>query len=66
MNPKSSTFAALEQDDESEDNDDGDDAMTEITTQPQTTANPFASASNVMSNPVANDPAPVDEDDEIT
>ncbi|KAJ5152174.1 hypothetical protein N7492_010469 [Penicillium capsulatum] len=65
MNKKTSKFAALEQDDESDDND-GDEAMTESTTQPQTPANPFASSSNVASNPVANDPAPVDEDDEIT
>lgn len=62
-NRKSSVFAALQDDDAEEDN--GDDAMTVNTEQPKSTVNAFSST-HVVSNPVAADPAPVDEDDEIT
>lgn len=64
MNQKSTGFAALQQDDEDEDNN-GDEAMTEITTEPQPTENVFASK-NAIPAPAGPDPAPVDEDDEIT
>lgn len=60
-------FAALQRDNTGDDDDDDDNAMAENTEQPKskTNLNPFASA-NVASTQVANDPALVDEDDEIT
>lgn len=64
MNQKSTGFAALQQDDEDEDNN-GDEAMTEVTTEPKPSGNVFAST-NVNATPAGPDPASVDEDDEIT
>lgn len=63
-NRKSSVFAVIQEDDDAEENN-GDDVMTVNTEQPKSTVNALAST-NVVSNPVAADPAPVDKDDEIT
>ncbi|OQD74897.1 hypothetical protein PENDEC_c009G06233 [Penicillium decumbens] len=69
LNQKSTMFAALQRDNtgDDDDDDDDDDAMAENTEQPKSKSNlnPVASA-NVASTQVANDPALVDEDDEIT
>lgn len=57
-------FAALQQDEETEEHD-GDDAMaTDKTEQPKSGLNAFASAA--ASQKVGEDPAMDDEDDEIT
>ncbi|KAJ6102810.1 hypothetical protein N7486_005237 [Penicillium sp. IBT 16267x] len=59
----SSAFAALQQNDEDDDeDDDDDDAMKEDTAPTKSKPNPFVSASN----DVVEDPATVDEDDQIT
>lgn len=63
MNRKSTMFAALQQNEDAEEHD--HDAMaTEKTEHPKSTVNAFAST--VVSNPVGEDPAMDDEDDEIT
>jgi hypothetical protein len=62
LNKKSSAFAALQQDDEDEEEHDDNDAMTEDTAPTKPKPNPFASAST----DVVEDPATVDEDDQIT
>ncbi|KAJ5101960.1 hypothetical protein NUU61_004182 [Penicillium alfredii] len=65
-NQKSSMFAALQQDQESE-GEASDDAMAEDTVPSTSTANAAVSQPTpVVANPVAEDPATVDEDDEIT
>lgn len=59
-------FAALQQDQESE-GEAGDDAMAEDTAPSTSTVNAAISQPTpVVANPVAEDPATVDEDDEIT
>ncbi|KAJ5546498.1 hypothetical protein N7494_004083 [Penicillium frequentans] len=63
LNKKAQAFAALQQNDEDEDDDDDEnDAMKEDTAPTKPKQNPFASASNDM----VEDPATVDEDDQIT
>lgn len=73
MNKKSSTFAALQQtedvEEDDEDDNDDDDAMTTENIEPSAPlmASIFAPKSTTaMSNPVAAEPAPTDEYDEIT
>ncbi|CAI7634439.1 hypothetical protein N7533_004720 [Penicillium manginii] len=62
-NRTASAFAALQQDDDDEDDDDeDDDAMTEDKPQQKPKANVFAAPVELEDA----DPAPVDEDDEIT
>ncbi|KAJ5587528.1 uncharacterized protein N7459_003293 [Penicillium hispanicum] len=66
MNRKSTMFAALQQDEVNE-NSDGDNAMTDSTAPAKSTANSFATQPTfTTSNPVIDDPAMADEDDEIT
>ena len=66
LNRTASNFAAIQQLDKEED-DDIDDAMAEDKAPSKTKVNPFASQStDATSNPVIENPAPVDEDDEIT
>ncbi|KAJ6006073.1 hypothetical protein N7451_004017 [Penicillium sp. IBT 35674x] len=62
LNKKAQAFAALQQNDEDEEDDDENDAMKEDTAPTKPKPNPFASASN----DVMEDPATVDEDDQIT
>ncbi|KAJ5246687.1 hypothetical protein N7468_001670 [Penicillium chermesinum] len=65
LNKKSSAFAALQQDEEDEDED--DDAMTDTVTQSK--ENPITFSSTGLHPggiPAVADPAPIDEDDQIT
>ncbi|KAJ5310152.1 uncharacterized protein N7443_002613 [Penicillium atrosanguineum] len=68
LNKKAGMFAALQQTnaaDDDDDDDDDDDEMSENTKQPKSIPNPFASETSV-SEPVADEHAPVDEEDDIT
>lgn len=58
-------FAALQQANADDEDDDDDEEMSETIKQTKPKPNPFASA-NVVSNPVADEHAPVDEEDDIT
>jgi hypothetical protein len=58
-------FAALQQANADDDDDDDDEEMSETVKQTNPKPNPFASAT-VESEPVADEHAPVDEEDDIT
>ncbi|KAJ5677764.1 uncharacterized protein N7477_003397 [Penicillium maclennaniae] len=66
LNKKAGMFAALQQANagDDDDDDDDDDEMSENTKQPKSAQNLFASETPV-SNPVADEHAPVDEEDDI-
>lgn len=63
-NRKSTMFAALQQDEETEEHDIDDSMATDKTEQPKSSLNAYASAA--VSQQVGEDPAMDDEDDEIT